>query len=179
MEKCLYCTYRYWGPTCRNHKCNIWTFTFGIKLKPTYETISKLRNKLINLNGLEDQVAKVVSKNLLTYNNDWHQVDKMLDELMSTKFETTLVHLVKVGFIIGCMDHVGFDTNPRNRTMGFHKIFDHYVAKLENSSNHDGMHFHHHPVSFNKAHISATHFFHTLNHFWNSARRIIEESGFL
>ncbi len=157
--------------------------TFGIKLKPTYETISKLRNKLINLNGLEDQVAKVVSKNLLTYNNEWHQIDKMLDELMSTKFRNNLLDSFGKGWIYNwhCMDHVGFDTNPRNRTMGFHKIFDHYVAKLEeNSSNHDGMHFHHHPVSFNKeAHIPATHFFsHTPIIFEIIARRIIERKWF-
>ena len=30
------------------------------------------------------------------------------------------------GFNWHCLDHVGYEINPRRRDMGYHNIFDHY-----------------------------------------------------
>ena len=64
---------------------------FGIEFDPSYATIKKLQNQLINLNGIEEDVAKVISKELLAYNDKWENIDKMLEELLSKKFRNQLL----------------------------------------------------------------------------------------
>tara|TARA_B100000795_G_scaffold31616_1_gene20936 strand:- start:6911 stop:8248 length:1338 start_codon:yes stop_codon:yes gene_type:complete len=156
---------------------------FGIELSPTYETLKKLQDQSIDLNGIEKDVAKVVSNKLLTYNDTWAPLDEMLDELLSKKFRNKLLDSFGNGWIYNwhCMDHVGFSENPRHRDLGFHNIFDHYMEILERtSSSQDGVHFHHHPIPFTKeAHHPATHFFsHSPIIFEIIARKIIERKWF-
>jgi hypothetical protein len=156
---------------------------FGIELSPTYETLKKLQEQSIDLNGIEKDVAKVVSNKLLTYNDTWAPLDEMLDELLSKEFRSKLLDSFGNGWIYNwhCMDHVGFSENPRHRDLGFHNIFDHYMEILERtSSSQDGVHFHHHPIPFTKkAHQPATHFFsHTPIIFEIIARKIIERKWF-
>ena len=100
---------------------------FGIELNPTYGTLKKLQDQSIDLNGIEKDVATVVSNKLLTYNDTWSPLDNMLDELLSKKFRNRLLDSYGNGWIYNwhCIDHVGFSENPRHRDLGFHKIFDH------------------------------------------------------
>lgn len=157
--------------------------SFGLKLKPSLKSLNKLQQKALNLNGLESEVSKFVSKSLLKYNNNWVEIDEMLNELLSKKFRSNLLDSFGNSWIYNwhCMDHVGFKDNPRKRDLGYHKIFDHYKKKLkETNSIDDGLHFHHHPISFYKqAHIPATHFFsHTPIIFEIISRKIIERQWF-
>ena len=157
--------------------------SFGINLSPSYKTLIKLQNKSIKLNGLENAVSKFVSANLLKYNKNWTDVDKMLDKLLTKNFRNKLLDSFGNGWIYNwhCMDHVGFIENPRKRDLGFHKIFDHYKKKLEESLSYkDAIHFHHHPIPFLKqAHIPATHFFsHTPVIYEIIARKIIDRKWF-
>ena len=57
-----------------------------------------------------------------------------------------------------CLDHVGYKTNPRKRTLGYHKIFDYYSKVLKKYKNYkDKIHWHFHPMStYNEAHRCAT-----------------------
>ena len=156
---------------------------FGIDLKPSYETLRKLQEMSIDLNGNEKDVATVVSDKLLSYNETWTPLDSMLDELLSIKFRNRILDSCGNGWIYNwhCMDHVGFSENPRHRDLGFHNIFDHYIEKLDQtSSQQDGIHFHHHPIPFTKqAHHPATHFFsHCPVIFEIIARKIIERKWF-
>ncbi len=156
---------------------------FGIKLKPSYETLKQLKNKEINLDGIEEEVATVVSDKLLEYNDTWTPLDEMLEDLLSKKFRNRLLDSYGNSWIYNwhCMDHVGFSENPRHRDMGFHNIFDHYVDMLDRTnSKKDGLHFHHHPVPFTKeAHHPATHFFsHTPIIYEIISRKIIERQWF-
>ena len=56
-----------------------------------------------------------------------------------------------------CMDWVGYLTNERRRDIGYGNIFKHYVIKNREYGEIDRIHWHFHPVSFNReAHMCAT-----------------------
>lgn len=156
---------------------------FGINLAPTSSNLLALQNAELPLGGVERDVAKVVSADLLRYHETWGQIDAMLFEIMSSSFRKSYKDSFDGGWIYNwhCLDHVGFKTNPRRRDMGFHNVFDHYREIIElTNSNQDGIHFHHHPISFNQeAHRCATHFFsHRPIIFEILARRIIDRLWF-
>jgi hypothetical protein len=156
---------------------------YGIKLTPTLENIYKLQNQELDLKGLESEISKIISPDLLSYKNDWSSVDEMLLEIMSSDFRKKHVDSFGSGWVYNwhCLDHVGFEVNPRRRDMGFHNIFDHYMNMIElTDSFKDGVHFHHHPVGFSReAHRCATHFFsHDPIIFQILSRRIIDRLWF-
>lgn len=143
---------------------------YGIKLDATEENLIKLQNKKINLRALtnenlynsdsiETDVAKSFSKHLLQLNDSWDKIDLMLDKIMSKQYRDQYLDSNGRGIIYNwhCMDHVGFLTNERKRDIGFGNIFNHYKAKNEEYGGLDSIHWHFHPLSFNKeAHISST-----------------------
>ena len=156
---------------------------FGLKFDPKEDTLNKLQNKKIDLGEITNSVAKALDPNLLKYNNSWDKIDEMLDELLSNEFRSQIPDSYGNKWVYNwhCMDHVGFNTNPRNRDMGFHNIYDHYVEKLSKEScKYDGLHFHHHPVPMSlAAHQPATHYFsHKPVIYEILARRIIERNWF-
>lgn len=157
--------------------------TFGVNLKPSINTLKKLQNKSLKINGLEKEISNFASNKLLNYNKNWEDIDEMLNELLSKNFRNHILDSFGNGWIYNwhCMDHVGFKDNPRKRKLGFHKIFDHYKKKInETGSIEDGIHFHHHPIPFFKqANIPATHFFsHKPIIYEILCRKIIERQWF-
>ena len=156
---------------------------FNIDIEPSAENLERLQEGKIPLNGLEEKVANVVFPDLLKYNETWDQINEMLDELMSEQFRNQYPDSFGNGWIYNwhCMDHVGFETNPRRRDIGYHNIHDHYVAYIKaTGSTQDGLQFHHHPIPFSKAaHHPATHYFsHSPLIFQSLARRILERQWF-
>ena len=135
---------------------------FGVELDLTPELLVAIQEKKVNLNGLEDEVAKVLSPQLLQYLDSWDKIDEMLKYIMSSKFRNQFKDSYGNGWIYNwhCLDHVGFETNPRRRDMGHHSIFDHYVdMKRYTKSYSDSIQFHHHPVGFGRhAHKPATNY---------------------
>ena len=159
------------------------TEMFGIEIDPTEDNLIKLQNKKIPLSGKEDIVAVAVSQELLKYNDTWDKIDAMHTDLLSKKFRNKIIDSYGNGWIYNwfCMDHVGFIDNPRRRDMGYGNIHNHYLNLLKDSdSTHDGLHFHYHPVSFNKkAHVPATHYFATSPKIFEVvSRRIINDKFF-
>lgn len=156
---------------------------FGLDLTTDAETLSQLQNREIDLDGMEDEVARVVSPELLDYNETWADIDAMLEEIMSPEFRNAATDSFGNGWVFNwhCLDIVGFEDNPRRRDTGFHKVFDHYQDALAgNGNDRDAIHFHHHPVPFSRsAHHPATHFF---NHapviYEILAHRIIDRQWF-
>ena len=156
---------------------------FGLEIEPTLQNLRKIQNREIDLGGIEDEVAKVFSADLLAYNDSWDKVDKMLEDLMSPAYRNQMVDSFGQGWVYNwfCLDFVGFKTNRRRRDAGFHNIFDHYAEVLEkNGASRDGLHFHHHPIPFSgEGHHCATHYFsHTPIIFEILARRIIDRQWF-
>ena len=155
---------------------------FNIDIKPTKENLRKLQNKEVYLGGLENEVAKVVDPHLLSYNDTWDKIDEMLDEAMSINFRNRFLDSEGKGLIYNwhCVDHIGFLTNERRRDIGYGNIFYHYKKKLEKHGNLDKIHWHFHPISFNReAHISATSYDNSMYEFHQIiTRRIINFNWF-
>lgn len=156
---------------------------FGFDIEPTRENLRRLQKKEIDLGGQEDAVAMMTNPNLLRYHDTWTSLDKMLDNIMSREFRDKMLDSYGTGWSYNwfCVDHVGYEINPRRRDMGYHNIFDHYREFVEPEwKGVDGLHFHYHPKPFNRfAHHNATHYFaHSDTLFKTLARRIIDRGWF-
>jgi hypothetical protein len=156
---------------------------YGLQFEPDLATLRQLQTQAIDLNGLEAEVARTLSPELLGYNDSWEAIDAMLAEVMSPAFRQRQPDSLGQDWVINwhCLDHVGFEANPRQRDLGFHRVFDHYQAILQRyPGTRDAIHFHHHPVTFSRAaHLCATHYFaHVPMVFEILARRIIDRGWF-
>ena len=128
------------------------TTAFGRVGVPWKVTLEMLRKGDIDLNGREADVAAVLSGHLINYNDTWDKIQLMLDEIMSSEYRRSFVD--SFGgywkFSWHCLDHVGFEYNPRRRDMGYHNIFDYYSRILKaNSGFGDDIQWHFHPMSAN------------------------------
>ncbi len=156
---------------------------WGFELEPSDKNLELLRKKKINLKGFEDEIANLVSPNLLNYNDSWEKLNSMLADISTSEYRNQFLDSFGNGLIYSwfCLDHVGYEFNPRKRELGFHKIFDRYV-ELTNSkkSSSDGIHFHYHPMPFSRsAHHCATRYFGSSDTLYQSlARKIIDRSWF-
>jgi hypothetical protein len=157
--------------------------TFEIELAPTQENLRRLQNKEIDLDGLEDAVAQFVRPQLLSYNDTWDKINEMLIDVLGEKYRCKLLDSFGNGWIYNwfCVDHVGYEINPRRRDIGYHNVFDHYDDILTaNNSEKDGLHFHYHPMPLNRhANVNATHYFaHSDTLYQILAQRIIDRNWF-
>lgn len=156
---------------------------FAIRLPATTETLRKLRNCEIPLDGREQEVAAVVSPARLAYLSSWDQIDEMLRELMSAEARLRVPDSFGEGYVYSwhCVDHVGYLDNPRRRDIGFHSVFDHYHQMIaETGSHRDVVHFHHHPVAFSLQanHNAGQYVYHKPMIFEILARKIIDRNWF-
>ncbi len=156
---------------------------WGISIEPSSENLQRLRDKEIDLGGHENAVAELVASNLLDYNDDWDKLNGMLAEIASAEYRNQVPDSFGNGWIYSwfCVDHVGYAANPRRRDIGYHKIFDRYVALAESTGTKpDGIHFHYHPMPISRsAHHCATSYFGYADTLYQSlARRIIDRAWF-
>ena len=91
--------------------------TFGITLPASHENLVKLRNKEIPLDGIEDEVSKFLDPALQNYNDTWDKIENMHKRILSDDFRFAHPDSFGNGWIYNwfCMDHVGYDYNPRQR----------------------------------------------------------------
>ncbi len=156
---------------------------FGIDLPPSKQTLFELQQKKINLNGLEDIVAKTFSKELLKYNENWNDIDEMLDLALSESFRNKMVDDFGNGWAYSwhIMDHLSFHENPRHKDIGYGNIFNYYRKKIdETNSKRDEINWHFHPLSLKRNPLnSATSY---LNNYdillYIISRRIIDNEWF-
>ena len=133
-----------------------------IKESRTEANLKKLQNgELVGSDpDLQARIKKFLDLKLLSLNNDWSTIDKMLQKIMSQKFRNSMRDSFGGGWIYNwhTVDHAGFETNERSKDLGYSKIFDHYEDIIKNTkSKEDQIHWHFHPISFfREAHISAT-----------------------
>lgn len=134
---------------------------YSIKMQPTRENLLALQEKKIDLGGLEQDVAHTFSKHLLNYNNSWEKIDAMLSKIMSSDYRLKYPDSNGRGIVYNwhCLDNVGFETNERSRDLGFGNVFTHFVNKNKEFGCQDEIHWHFHPLSFNReAHICSTNY---------------------
>jgi len=156
---------------------------WGIRLKPSRENLQGLRDKQVDLGGHENAVAELVASNLLDYNDDWDKLNGMLAEIASDDYRNLVPDSFGNGWIYSwfCVDHVGYDANPRRRDIGYHKIFDRYVELAESTgARADGIHFHYHPMPISRSahHCATSYFGHADTLYQSLARRIIDRAWF-
>ena len=148
----------------------------------TRQNFIKLKNGEIALNGLEAEVAKVFSDHLMNYCDTWDKVDEMLGRIMSPDFRNRMPDSYGGGYVYNwfCLDHVGYEYNPRRRDIGYHNIYDHYVDILDEMPDaKDAIHWHFHPMStYREAHRCATSYFTSDELYQILCRKIIERNWF-
>jgi hypothetical protein len=155
---------------------------FGVELEPTKDNLLKIQKNELNLeNG--KQISKVFSKELLTYNNNWQDIDTMLSDCMSNEFRNKLKDDFDGGWVYSwhCMDHAGYSDNPRRKDIGYGNVFRFYRQKLkEMKIIGDEINWHFHPLSFTRNPLqAATSYNNNMDVLLNVlCRRIIEDSWF-
>ena len=127
---------------------------FGLNLEPSEETLEDLqccRSELVADQSVASEIARMVDPRLRDYLSSWDQIAEMLQEALSIEYRERYSDSFGRPWIYNwfCVDHVGFISNPRNRALGFHRVFDWYQETLKRTNSvYDGLHFHHHPVAF-------------------------------
>lgn len=159
------------------------TDLFGIKhLARTPENLRKLALGQIDLGGIEDDVRRILNGHLASYNDTWDKIDAMLGRIMADEFRAKMLDSFGGGWVFNwhCLDHVGFEYNPRRRDMGYHNIFDHYRDVLrQDGEARDAIHWHFHPMStYRDAQRCATSFVNSSELHQILCRRIIERKWF-
>jgi len=155
---------------------------FNVDLKPTKENLRKLQNIEINLKGKEEIVANCISPKRLSFIENWHQLDVVLNELFSESFRKRFADSYGNRYLFNwyCIDHVGFKTNPRRRTLGYHAILEHYLRWIrETEKNKDRIYWHYHGVPFNRAaNCFGTNWSFSNEHIQVLCRRVIDYGMF-
>jgi hypothetical protein len=153
----------------------------GVRIEASRANLEKVRNKELDLNGREEIAALVTSPQLLNYNDTWDKVDAMLFEMMSPEYRACYADPQGNSWIYNwfLMDHIGYDTNPRRRDIGYHNVFDHYKFMVKETASPDELHWHFHPMStYKEANICATSYIRSPHLLESLARRIIDRKFF-
>lgn len=155
---------------------------FGRDLEPTQENLEALRRGDLDLGEHTEAARRAVAPRLLDCLGDWEAVEAMVGKVTDPAFRAVLPDSTGGGWVYSwfCLDHVGYTANPRRRDLGHHRIFDRYRRLLAQPANaRDGLHFHYHPLPFNRmAHACATRFLHADHLVEILARRLIDRAWF-
>ncbi len=155
---------------------------YGVSIEASDDNLKKLQNKQIDCGKFTNAIAEMLRPDQITFKDTWDKIYKMMDELMSTNFRKRLVDKDGNGYVFSwfCVDHVGYNNNPRRRTMGFHGVHEEYQRILmKYNCKDDRIYWHYHPMSFSlDAHRSGNNFNFTNFHNEILTRRIIDHSWF-
>lgn len=156
---------------------------YNIKdIEPSRENLQKIQNREIDLGPVREKVADNFSPHLLNYLSTWDQVDEMLKRVISKTFRDKMKDSFGGGWVYNwhCVDHIGYEYNPRKRDIGYLNIFDHYSTFLsKNNASQDAIHFHFHPMPFNKdASVNCTSYLNSPTLYEILCRRLIDRQWF-
>ena len=155
----------------------------GISIEnKTRSCLDDLRRGKLEIAWREDIMA-VLSGHLLNYNTTWDEIDRMHETLLGSQFRNKLLDSEGKGWVFNwyCLDHVGFEYNPRRRDLGYHNIYDHYKELLAayDAEEIDDIQWHYHPMStYREAHRCATSYATSTELYQILSRRIIERGWF-
>lgn len=155
---------------------------FGIELLPSKDNLERLQRGEIDLGDKTPLIQETLSEHRVSTLGTWDQIDCMLDVVTSEAYRMRQPDSLGRGWVFNwfCLDHVGFETNPRKRDIGYHNIHDRYVELLASQPySRDTIEWHFHPMStYREAHRCATHYFRSDEIFQILARRIIDREFF-
>lgn len=157
---------------------------YNLNLKNKYSVYQNLVNhNFCYGDKIDTSLKKMINKKLLKYNKNWRMIDKMLDTCLSKEFRYKKKDDFGQGWIYSwhCLDHIGYKDNPRNKSLGYGKIFNYYKNKLlETNSKEDEINWHFHPIAINNKSISctSTYAYSYQKFYYILARRIIDDKWF-
>lgn len=155
---------------------------FDISIEPSKKNLLHMQKGELDLGDKTPLIRSLLSPQNLSNLGDWNSIKLMQDRLCSQRFRNILPDCDGNGWIYSwfCVDHVGYEANPRKRDLGHHKVFDHCKSLVSiPGNNKDGIYFHYHPLPHNKlAHSSATLYLNSNHIFEIIARKIIERQWF-
>ncbi len=105
---------------------------FGIKTNiHTKKNFNKILKKKVKYKNKYIKVSDIFNNHLSSYNENWKQLNQMINDMMSKKFRLKYLDSFNNNwkFTWHCLDHVGYKNNPRKRALGHHKIYDYYLKK--------------------------------------------------
>jgi hypothetical protein len=117
-----------------------------IDLAPSRDTLVRLQNRKIDLNGREAEIADFVAPKRLAYLSTWKEIEEMVTAMTSREYR--LANADPAGnpytFSWFIIDVVGYKDNPRRKAVGFHAVWDQYQRMLSGRLHNDclGWHFH-------------------------------------
>lgn len=151
---------------------------FGLDLKPSEEMLKAVREGKGVPAELRQGIMEFVSADHMNYNADWTQLDAMVSDMMTDTWRNRHADDFGQGYILNwfILDHVGYESNPRDRALGFHAIFDYYKKKLkQHASVQDRLYWHYHPTPFGReANKSSNNFSCSNLHLEVFSRRLID-----
>ena len=126
---------------------------FGIELTPSPENLDRIQRG----EGVPEEIKRAVmgrySKHRLAYNRDWGMIDRMHEDLFSQEFRSSFCDDFGSSYRFNwfCLDQVGFEANPRRRTLGYNLVYERYaeLCRLHPQAL-DRLYWHFHPVAFNR-----------------------------
>jgi hypothetical protein len=149
---------------------------------PSLENLRKLQAGEFDLGDRTRLVQEALSTHRVSTLGSWDQIDRMLADVTSKDYRFRQPDSNGEGWVFNwfCLDHVGFETNPRKRDMGYHNIHDRYVELIATQPYaRDSIEWHFHPMStYREAHRCATHYFRSDEIYQILSRRIIDRDFF-
>ena len=129
----------------------------NIPLKPSRANLEKLRAGEVDFLTPEqvEKVRIITDPHLLQYKSTWSEIDDMLYRIMSKEYRAKFASRNGEGGLVfnwHVMDHVGYDTNPRHRDIGYLNVFDHYQRIMDetDSTDIDDIQWHVHAMHYKK-----------------------------
>ncbi len=157
-------------------------------LEHTQENLDAILSGDVDFGEKTNIARAVMSSHRNNYMDSWEKLGGMLDVAMSPEVRCNILDSAGRGYVFNwfCLDHIGYEVNPRRREIGFHKVHDYYAARIEAQEStredrwqKDGLHWHFHPMStYKEAHRCATSVLNSPHIIETLARRILERCYF-
>lgn len=155
---------------------------YGLEYEPSAGQLERIQEGYDLPEDIKADVMAFVSKERLNYHRNWHEVDSCVRDLMRPEWRMAIADDYGQGYVFSwfILDHVGFETNPRHRALGFHAVYDHYRELLEEfTPRADRLYYHTHPVPFFfEANKTSNNFSFTNHHIQVINRRVIDYLDF-
>ena len=100
-----------------------------LKLTANLKNLKLLqRGQLVQDKELSKTIQKIVNPKLISFKNNWSEIDEMLVRVTSADFRKKYKDSFGNGWVYNwhLLDHVGFKTNERRRDIGYSNVFRHY-----------------------------------------------------
>ncbi|QBY01304.1 hypothetical protein E2K80_11670 [Rhodophyticola sp. CCM32] len=151
-------------------------------VEPTIDNLQRLKNGEIDLGNKTEKISLALQSHAGSTLGSWEEINAMLRRVTERAYREQLPDHDGNGWVYTwyCMDHVGFNVNPRKRDIGHHHVHDRYTSLVEDQPwSRDAVEFHFHPVStYREAHRCATHYLRYDDLFEILSRRILERGFF-